>query len=95
MDVAGGRGAAVAGPTTRVAVASAGAEANSSSSGPSISANGWLVAFDRRHNLVPGDTNETKEPWRRTGQLPNPGVIGVPSVRHQDGSRVEQLEGLV
>ncbi len=46
------------GSTERVSVASGGGDANADSYGPSISADGWYVAFDSdASNLVPGDTN--------------------------------------
>ncbi|MCI0637403.1 MAG: hypothetical protein L0206_26320, partial [Actinobacteria bacterium] len=46
------------GATTRVSVDSTGAQANASSTGQSISANGRTVAFRSfASNLVPGDTN--------------------------------------
>jgi hypothetical protein len=46
------------GQTTRVSVSSTGAEGNSNSGEPSISADGRYVAFDSyASNLVPGDTN--------------------------------------
>ncbi|MCI0586270.1 MAG: calcium-binding protein, partial [Planctomycetes bacterium] len=46
------------GTTARVSVDSTGAQANSSSFGPSISANGRTVAFESSaSNLVPDDTN--------------------------------------
>lgn len=46
--------------TTRVSVASDGAQANSESGEPAISADGRYVAFDSAaSNLVPGDTNVT------------------------------------
>jgi hypothetical protein len=46
------------GTTQRVSVDSSGAQANSSSTTPSISADGRFVAFDSvATNLVPGDTN--------------------------------------
>jgi hypothetical protein len=44
--------------TERVSVASDGTEANSSSGGATISANGHYVAYaSEASNLVPGDTN--------------------------------------
>jgi Tol biopolymer transport system component len=50
------------GTTTRASVASGGAEAQGSSSSPSISAGGSLVAFDSlAANLVPGDTNGSND----------------------------------
>jgi Tol biopolymer transport system component len=48
--------------TTRVSVDSAGNQANSFSSDPSISADGRFVAFDSfASNLVPGDTNRESD----------------------------------
>jgi Ca2+-binding RTX toxin-like protein len=48
--------------TTRVSVDSAGNQGNSSSSNPSISADGRFVAFlSNASNLVPGDTNNANE----------------------------------
>jgi Ca2+-binding RTX toxin-like protein len=48
--------------TTRVSVDSAGNQANSDSSSPSISADGQFVAFNSKSsNLVPGDTNNTDD----------------------------------
>jgi hypothetical protein len=59
LIVAGGASPAVAGPTTRVSVDSAGGEGNfGSANAPSISATGRFVAFDSfATTLVPGDTN--------------------------------------
>jgi Tol biopolymer transport system component len=60
-----------AGDTTRVSVDSAGAEGNSNSESPSISANGRYVAFwSFASNLVPGDGNGTSDCFvhdRQTG----------------------------
>jgi Tol biopolymer transport system component len=60
------------GQTTRVSVASDGAQGNGPSWGPSISADGRFVAFESRaSNLVPGDTNGTTDVFvhdRHTGQ---------------------------
>jgi outer membrane protein assembly factor BamB/pimeloyl-ACP methyl ester carboxylesterase len=60
------------GQTTRVSVASDGSEGNSSSSSPSISADGRYVAFSSAaSNLVPGDTNYVTDIFvhdRTTGQ---------------------------
>jgi archaellum component FlaF (FlaF/FlaG flagellin family) len=55
----------VAGTTTRVSVASDGAQANGSCYEPSISADGRYVAFESlASNLVPGDTNAVPgDPW--------------------------------
>src|SRR5437899_279581 len=61
-----------AGGTVRVAVDSAGAQGNSGSFDPSLSADGQLVAFASvATNLVPGDTNGVKDIFVRdltTGQ---------------------------
>src|SRR3990170_1359568 len=61
-----------AGVTTRVSVASDGTEGNSHSGGPSISADGFFVAFDSSaNNLVSGDTNGYADIFvhnRQTGQ---------------------------
>jgi WD40-like Beta Propeller Repeat len=60
------------GSTTRVSVDSAGAQANSGSGQPSISADGRCVAFHSdASNLVPGDTNMKQDVFvhdRQTGQ---------------------------
>jgi Tol biopolymer transport system component len=60
------------GQTTRVSVASDGAQGNGPSWGPSISGDGRFVAFESRaSNLVPGDTNDTTDVFvhdRLTGQ---------------------------
>jgi Tol biopolymer transport system component len=60
-----------AGDTTRVSVDSAGAEANSPCTGPSISADGRYVAFfSEASNLVPGDGNAASDCFvhdRQTG----------------------------
>ena len=59
------------GETERVSVASDGAEANTASTRPSISADGRYVAFESlASNLVPGDTNGSADVFvhdRRTG----------------------------
>ena len=64
------------GTTTRVSVDSAGNQGNGSSQGPSISADGRLVAFHSdATNLVPNDTNSTLDVFvRGPGQavLPSP-----------------------
>jgi len=50
------------GTVTRVSVDSDGSEADSFSSGPSISANGRFVVFySRASNLAPGDTNDAED----------------------------------
>ena len=50
------------GTTERVSVDSAGAAGNGDSYSPSISADGWIVAFtSRATNLVSGDTNKTAD----------------------------------
>jgi len=63
---------AAAQSTTRVSVDSAGAQGDSQSSIPSISANGRYIAFESfASNLVPGDTNGTWDIFvhdRQTGQ---------------------------
>jgi len=60
------------GQTTRVSMASEGTQANESSYRPALSADGRYVAFDSgASNLVPGDTNETRDVFvhdRQTGQ---------------------------
>jgi Tol biopolymer transport system component len=60
------------GQTSRVSVASNGTQGNSKSYGPSISADGRYVAFHSdASNLVPGDTNGTRDVFvhdRQTGQ---------------------------
>jgi Tol biopolymer transport system component len=62
----------VSGRTTRVSVASDGAEGNGASSSPSISADGRFVAFASEATaLVPGDHNRTEDVFvhdRRTGR---------------------------
>jgi Tol biopolymer transport system component len=62
---------AVAGPTTRVSVNSAGEETNLGAARPSISANGRFVAFtSSASNLVPDDTNGQDDVFvhdRKTG----------------------------
>ncbi len=63
----------VTGTLSRVSVNSAGAEANSGSSNPSISADGLFVAFvSYASNLVPGDSNADYDVFRkdlRTGEV--------------------------
>ncbi|MCC5951151.1 MAG: S-layer homology domain-containing protein [Acidimicrobiia bacterium] len=50
------------GDTERVSVATDGAEANGTSTRPSLSANGRYVTFDSEAtNLVPGDTNDARD----------------------------------
>jgi Tol biopolymer transport system component len=50
------------GQTIPVSVSTSGVEANNDSGSPSISADGGLVAFDSAaSNLVPGDTNNTRD----------------------------------
>ncbi len=62
----------MSGQTTRVSVASNGAEGNNASSNPSISADGRFVAFaSDSTNLVAGDTNGDQDVFvhdRQTGQ---------------------------
>jgi tricorn protease-like protein len=72
MAMGQGRSAPKAGVTTRVSVASNGAQANDFSSGPSISATGRYVALESdASNLVSGDTNAVPDVFvhdRKTGQ---------------------------
>jgi Ca2+-binding RTX toxin-like protein len=58
--------------TTRVSVNSAGNQGNNNSFNPSISADGYRVAFDSEaSNLVPGDTNDTYDVFvSNTGNTP-------------------------
>jgi Tol biopolymer transport system component len=66
------------GETTRVSVASDGAQGNSFSRSPSISADGGSVAFESEaSNLVPGDTN-------------GPGVTGIDIFVHDRGTTPAQ-----
>src|SRR3990170_8295011 len=70
-----------AGVTTRVSVASDGTEGNSHSGGPSISADGFFVAFDSSaNNLVSGDTNGYADIFvhnRQTGQTERVSISSV------------------
>ncbi len=57
----------VGGTTTRVSQSSAGAQANGASGSPSISGNGWHIAFDSvATNLVSGDTNNRRDVFLRS-----------------------------
>ena len=64
--------AATSSPTTRVSVATGGAQANDHSLAPAISADGRYVAYySDASNLVPGDTNRARDVFvydRQTGQ---------------------------
>ncbi len=73
--------------TTRVSVDSAGNQANSSSDSPSISADGRFVAFDSKSsNLVPGDTNNTRDIFVvDTSSTPNV-INGTPGNDNQTGT---------
>ena len=58
------------GLTTRESVSSAGAQANSHSYAPSISADGRFVAFTSgASNLVAGDTNDNEDVFVRDRKL--------------------------
>ncbi len=66
------------GQTTRVSVALSGAQSNSPSRGPAISADGRHVAFESdASNLVGGDTNGFRDAFTVTFLDPTPTVFGV------------------
>jgi len=70
--------------TTRVSVDSAGNQANGFSSLPSISADGRFVAFDSTAtNLVPGDTNNTRDIFVRDLSINTTTRISVDSAGNQ------------
>jgi Ca2+-binding RTX toxin-like protein len=73
--------------TTLVPLDSAGNQGNSSSSSPSISADGRFVAFDSKSsNLVPGDTNNTGDIFVvDTSSTPNV-INGTPGNDNQTGT---------
>jgi Tol biopolymer transport system component len=85
------------GVTTRVSVASDGAQANDSSEAPALSADGRYVAFESSAStLVPGDTNETIDVFvhdRVTGTTSRESIAtdGTPTVGFYAASREPSL----
>ncbi|MEG3960548.1 TolB family protein, partial [Microcoleus sp. herbarium2] len=70
---------------TRVSVDSAGNQGNSSSSSPSISADGRFVAFySRASNIVPGDTNSTRDIFVRDTLTNTTTRVSVDSAGNQE-----------
>jgi Tol biopolymer transport system component len=68
------------GITERVSVAGDGTQANESSYGPSISADGRYVAFPSdASNLVPGDTNDRRDAFVRDRQAETTALVSVSS----------------
>jgi len=68
------------GTTDRVSVATGGTQANESSYGPSISADGRYVAFPSdASNLVPGDTNDRRDAFVRDRQAGTTALVSVSS----------------
>ena len=78
------------GVTIRVSVSSAGVEGNSSSYFPSISANGWYVAFESvASNLVSGDTNGESDVFVRDTLTNTTTRVSVPSDGGEGNDRSE------
>ncbi len=72
------------GVTTRVSVASTGAQGNMFSQSPSISAEGGLVAFfSASNNLVPGDTNNSWDVFVHDRQTTQTSRVSVASTGAQ------------
>src|SRR4028119_1809444 len=70
---------------TRVSVDSAGNRANGYSSSPSISADGRFVAFySRASNIVPGDTNSTRDIFVRDTLTNTTTRVSVDSAGNQE-----------
>ena len=73
--------------TTRVSVDSAGNPGNSSSSSPSISADGRFVAFaSESSNIVPGDTNNNKDIFVVDTSSTRNVINGTPGNDNQTGT---------
>ena len=88
--VAAGLGApatAVGDTTRRVSVSSTGAEGNDQSRDPAISSDGRYVAFGSdASNLVPGDTNESRDVFVRDRKLGTTRRVSVSSTETQGNS---------
>lgn len=79
------------GSTRRVSVSSSGEQANDGSYGPAISANGRFIAFaSDASNLVPGDTNESRDVFVRDRVAGVTTRVSVATSGEQAGSGSEE-----